>query len=141
MKSRFTPLVKLKKNKLDEYERLLASANAHMQLLKSELQNAYDNLTRIRPKSSGTVQELLGERKLLEIQREAIVLKKTEIAHEQNRVNELRYHLNNAVTEYEKFKYLESRDIAALMQKQKRSEQKELDESALKSFMYRRRNG
>ncbi len=137
MKTRFTPLVKIKKNLFDKSERLLAKANREHQKAKEALETALYDLHHNISLTSGTMSDMLQQRQILQMQRSVVLQCRTVAERTHLQVEAAKKELRNALMQYEKFKYLETQEIEAIMQKRAKMEQKELDESALHGFMLR----
>ncbi len=140
MKTRFTPLVKIKKNDLDKCERDLLKANRDKENALSALNEAYSQLKKISIPTDGKISDMLQERAILQIQRDIIKQKQEWLEFASNQVEQFKKVLNNLAIEYEKYKYLETQEIQQILQKRSKEEMKLLDESALHSYMYRQEN-
>ncbi|MEA3521402.1 MAG: flagellar export protein FliJ [Campylobacterota bacterium] len=137
MKTRFTPLVKIKKNSLDKCERDFSRANRDKQNAQSALDDAYLQLKETSSLSQGNMSDMLQERTILDIQRNVIEQKRSWLNFASQQVTQLKKLLQEATIEYEKYKYLETKEIEMILKKRAQVEMKQLDESALHSFMYR----
>ena len=134
MNTRYTPLVKLKKNKLQESERIVQRASVDLNSASSALEASYASLGDVSIPESGSVSEMIASRVLLESQRSLIKHNQEWVEFAKNQLFEAKEQLKADMIEYEKFKYLEFQEIKKVMQKQKQKESKELDEIALISF-------
>jgi len=137
MKTRFTPLVKIKKNDLDKCERDFSRANKDKQNAQSALDDAYLQLKETSALSQGTMAQMLQERTILDIQRNVIEQKRSWLNFASEQVIQFQETLQKSAIEYEKYKYLEIKEIEVILKKRAKLEAKQLDESALHSFMYR----
>ncbi len=137
MQTRFTPLVKIKKSSLDQCERDLARALHDENSAKEALERAYSELQKTQSVTSGTMRDMLSERKILELLRDAITQKREWLDFASKQVAQQQLKMQEAYMEYEKYKYLETKEVEMLMQKRAKLEAKQLDESALQSYMYR----
>ncbi len=136
MKTRFTPLVKIKKNDLDRCEREFSRANRDKQNAQKALDDAYLQLKETSALSQGTMAQMLQERTILDIQRNVIEQKRSWLSFALDQVIQFKETLRKSAIEYEKYKYLETKEIEVILKKRAKLEAKQLDESALHSFMY-----
>ncbi len=134
LKTRFSPLVTLKKNKVQESEQVLSKANTAFNNAKSALESAYEFLGDIEEPKSGSMSALLANRALLSSQRELINKNKEWMQFAQKQLNQAKQQLKKDMIEHEKFKYLELEEIKKIVKKQKEKEAKDLDEVALMTF-------
>lgn len=135
MKTRFSPLVKLKKNSMQKSEQFLQKANANLQNANSALESAYSSLQNLEAPKSGTIKDMLASRTLLYSQREVINHNKGWVNFASNQVQEAKKQLKLDMIEHEKFQYLELQEIKQEMKNRKVKEAKDLDEVALMTYM------
>ncbi len=128
MKSKYTPLVKLKKRDLDHAERDLVSANSTLTLASIALDNAYLLLQSLGLPTSGTVSEFTQSQILIQAQHYEIEQCALNLAKAQQNLSQMQQRFKNAMIEYEKFKYLELQETQAHSVKIKKEEAKMLDE-------------
>ncbi|MDD2356904.1 MAG: flagellar export protein FliJ [Thiovulaceae bacterium] len=131
MKTRYTPLLKLKKNELDKCERELQKANHTLLSAKNSLHDAYLLLATLELPCSGTIQEMLSARSFISTQREIVKDKKNWVEFAQEQVTLAIGKLKLSNIEYEKFKYLDFEEIKKIIQLRTLQEAKDLDEIAL----------
>lgn len=134
MKTRFSPLVKLKKSTMRKSEQFVQQANANLNNASTALKLSYSSLEDVNPPSSGTMNEMLASRTLLESQRGIIQHNKEWVNFASNQVNQAKKQLKLDMIEYEKFNYLELQEIEKEMKKRKIKEVKDLDEIALMTY-------
>jgi len=134
MKTRFSSLVKLKKNKMQESEQVLSKANITLNNARVELENSYASLNDIEEPKVGTISSLLATRTLLSSQRSLINKNKEWINFAQTQLLQAKEQLKKDMIEYEKFNYLEVEEIKKVIKKQKEQEAKDLDEVALMTY-------
>ena len=134
MKTRFSPLVKLKKSTMRKSEQFVQQANANLNNASTALKLSYSSLEDVNPPSSGTMNEMLASRTLLESQRGIIQHNKEWVNFASNQVNQAKKQLKFDMIEYEKFNYLELQEIEKEMKKRKIKEVKDLDEIALMTY-------
>jgi flagellar export protein FliJ len=140
MKTRFTPLVKVKKNNLDKCERDLLKANEDKKSAELALDEAYKQLKEINLPTHGKISDMLQERTILQIQRNIIQQRHSWLNFASKQVEQFKEILHKSAIEYEKYKYLETKEIELILKKRAQEEMKTLDESALQSYMYRQEN-
>ncbi len=140
MKTRFTPLVKVKKDSMQKCEREFQHSSRLLQLAESTLQQAIEALNASSTPSSGEVSQLLRSRTLIEVQRGIVERCRDEAEAAQTALERSREALRLAMLEYEKFKYLEAEQIKAALQKEKRRQQRELDEIAVQNYGLKKGN-
>ena len=134
MKTRYTPLLKVKKSELDKSERELQKANQTLNNAKFSLQEAYFLLETLELPTSGTIQEMLSARIFVSTQREIVEEKKKWVAFAQEQVVFAVEKLKLSNIEYEKFKYLDIEEIKKLVKLRTLKEVKDLDEIALMTY-------
>ncbi|MDO9265471.1 MAG: flagellar export protein FliJ [Sulfurimonas sp.] len=134
MKTRFSPLVKVKKNIMQKSEQFLQKANTNLNSATTALEQSYNSLKDVEPPKSGTMSEMLASRTLLNSQRELIKHNREWVGFATNQVNQAKQQLKLDMIEHEKFQYLELQEIKQELQKRKAKEAKELDEIALMTY-------
>jgi len=139
VKTRFSPLVKIKKNSMQKSEQVLQKANSNLNSATMALELSYKSLKDVEPPSSGTMSEMLASRTLLSSQRELINHNKKWVTFAASQVNEAKKQLKLDMIEHEKFQYLELQEIKQEIQKRKLKEAKELDEIALMTYTEKNR--
>jgi flagellar export protein FliJ len=134
VKSKYTPLVKLKKRDLDHAERDLISANSTLTLASIALDNAYLLLQSLGLPTSGTVSEFTQSQILIQAQHYEIEQCALNLAKAQQNLSQMQQRFKNAMIEYEKFKYLELQETQAYSVKIKKEEAKMLDEIGVMTY-------
>ncbi len=134
MKTRYTPLVSLKKNTMERSERVAQKANIDLNNATSALERSYDSLKDIDSPQSGTMAEFLASRTLLSSARNLIQHNHDWVNFTKKQVNEAKEQLKLDMIEHEKFKYLELDEIKKIIKNQKIKETKDLDEVALMTY-------
>jgi len=134
MKTRYTPLLKLKKNELDRCERELQKANQALLSATSSLQEAYQHLETLQLPQNGTVKDMLSARSFISAQREVVEDKKNWLSFAKHQVEAAIIKLKTSNIEYEKFKYLDFKEVKKLDKIRELKESKDLDEIALITF-------
>lgn len=131
MKTRFTPLVKLKKTAMDKSEGVLQKANADLNSAKAALEKSYETLDEITSPQKGNMKDFLASRELLNSARGFVKHNQEWILYAQNQVTQAKEKLKLDIIEHEKFKYLELQEIEKELKRVKIQEMKDLDEVAL----------
>jgi flagellar biosynthesis chaperone FliJ len=131
MKTRFSSLVAIKKNKMQKSERVLQQANSNLQNASNALGESLEALSEIHTPQEGSMAQFLANRSLLDSQRLLIEHNEAWVAYAQKEVNDAKEQLKRDMIEYEKFKYLELQEIEKVLKAQKIQEAKDLDEVAL----------
>ena len=128
MKSRYEPLVKLKKKALDKAEQQLMNANTEVALSDAVLLTAYADLSSLESPLNGPIGELLQAQMILQAQHREIEACRLRL--ERARINQhtAREAFRFSRIEFEKFNYLELQEVEAMMAKVKQEEAKMLDE-------------
>lgn len=134
MKTRYTPLIKLKKDTMDKRERDLQHANAALQNAQAALSRAYEELQSATTPASGVVSQFLASRMLISTQRGIIAREQEWVSFAATQCDKAKEALKQSMVEYEKFKYLETEQLKNMLQKEKQREQREMDEIASQSF-------
>ena len=135
MKTRFSPLVKLKKDTMGKCERDLQQANHARQDAQKALSNAYEELRLAATPDAGSMTQFLQARMLISAQREVITQKQAWFDFAVSQVETAKEAMKQAMVEYEKFKYLEAEQIKAVVKKEKLRQQRDLDEIAGRAFI------
>lgn len=134
MKTRFTSLVKLKKNKMKKSEEFLQKANVNLNSASTALESSYLLLKDLETPSKGSMREMLSSRVLFNSQMETIKHNKEWVDFAANQVTQAKNQLKKDMIEHEKFQYLEFEEIKNELKKRKIKEAKDLDEIALMTY-------
>ncbi len=134
MKTRFTPLVTIKKSAMEKSERVVQQKNAELNSATMALEIAYTTLSTIDTPQSGNISNLLATRTLLSSARTTIKTNKEWITFAKEQVELAKQQLKIDMVEYEKFNYLEVEEIKKILKEIKLKETKELDEIALVTY-------
>jgi flagellar export protein FliJ len=138
MKTRFTSLVKMKKDMMDKSERELQQANHLLSTAQQILHHAYEELKSLTSPTSGEITQFVQARQMLEAQRNVVAQEQEKVAIAESEVLKAKMALKDAMMEYEKFKYLEAEQIKLAVEKKKKQQQRELDEIAVQNFGIRK---
>ncbi|MDP3265918.1 MAG: flagellar export protein FliJ [Sulfuricurvum sp.] len=128
MKSRYEPLVKLKKKALDKAEQQLMNANTEVTLSDAVLLNAYAELSSLESPLNGPIGELLQAQMMLQAQHREIEACRLRVERARINQNTAREAFRFSRIEFEKFNYLELQELEAMMATVKYQEAKMLDE-------------
>jgi len=128
VKSKYTPLVKLKKKELDASEQEVIKANRAFQDATSALEDSYVFLATLSLPSSGSIGELLQIQSIIAAQHETIAQCTQALALAKAHQLQTKRQFKKAMIEYEKFNYLQTQELEAHKAKIKKEEAKMLDE-------------
>lgn len=135
-KSRYEPLVKLKKKSLDNAERALIGANNALSSASDKLNSAYEYLSHMTLPTHGSVREFSQVAALIQAQHLSIEQCQHTLEAAQLKQAQMREHFKQAMIDYEKFKYLEVQEMNAQIKALKNQEAKMLDE--IGTMIYKR---
>ena len=140
MKTRFSPLVKLKKTTVEKSEQVVQKANADLNSAATALEISYKSIQEITPPQGGKMSEFLATRTLLTSGRVIIQNNHEWVSFATNQVKQARQKLKLDMIEHEKFKYLELQEINKEIKRLKQQEMKDLDEVALMTHAQKGKN-
>lgn len=128
MKSKYAPLVKLKKKALDSAERALIAANNALSAASDKLNRAYEELSHMTLPAKGSVGEFTQATAIIHAQHQSIEGAKNELSSAEQQQSLMREKFKAAMIDYEKFKYLEVQEMNLHLKEIKDQEAKMLDE-------------
>lgn len=128
MKSKYVPLVKLKKKSLDTAERALIAANNALSSASDKLNHAYEELSRMSLPTKGSVGEFTQASAMIHAQHQSIEQCQQALQTAQQRQLQMQDRFKAALIDFEKFKYLEVQEMNAHLKQLKDQEAKMLDE-------------
>lgn len=128
MKSKYVPLVKLKKKSLDTAERALIAANNALSSASDKLNHAYEELSRMSLPTKGSVGEFTQASTMIHAQHQSIEQCQQALQTAQQRQLQMQDRFKAALIDFEKFKYLEVQEMNAQLKQLKDQEAKMLDE-------------
>ena len=134
MKTKFTPVVKFRQNKLGEIELALNNAIANENTLKSRLERARELLSSEPFPKNGdfsSLQIALSTHALLVSQIDEL---KQKIIETNKKISKLQNEYKSAYIELEKVKYLQNNEIKEILKQRAKIASKELDEIATQRF-------
>ncbi|MDD2782425.1 flagellar export protein FliJ [Sulfuricurvum sp.] len=128
MKSKYEPLVKLKKKALDTAERALIGANNALSSASDKLNRAYEELSKMALPAKGSVGEFTQATAMIHAQHQSIEEAQQVLQTAEQRQIQMRERFKEAMVDFEKFKYLEVQEMNAQLKELKEQEAKMLDE-------------
>ena len=131
MKSKFSSVVRVKKQMMDKIEVRLVAARLNVRRLEASLKAVLDEFD--LPKS-GNANDLKGDLELLKIMRDELASYKEQLELAKKEVAHFEHQYKNANLEYEKMKYLEKEDFKREIKRIERAESLALDEFAIIKF-------
>ena len=134
MKSRYEPLVKLKKQALDKAEQALVNANNEVTLSDIALDNAYQQLSLLTSPKNGSIVELFQAQMIAQAQHREIESCRLRINRARINQERAREAFRFSRIEFEKFNYLELQEIETMVAKVKHEEAKMLDEIGIMTY-------
>jgi flagellar export protein FliJ len=137
MKTRFSPLVKIKKDMMQKCERELQQVHHALQIARQKLETAYRDLDAAASPSEGEISDFLQSRVIITAQRRIVDDCRHSVASEESRLATAQAALREAMVEFEKFEYLEAEQIKKILLERERRQQRELDEIAVQGYMNR----
>ena len=139
MKTRYSPLVSVKKNIMQKSERALQNANAKLNSAQEALKTSLLELHTVVTPQTGNIQEFLSARTLLDAARGVIKHNEEWIAFVHQEIAQAKEQLKKDSIEFEKFNYLELEEIKRVLKERKLKEAKDLDEVALMTYEIKRK--
>ncbi|WP_024787475.1 MULTISPECIES: flagellar FliJ family protein [unclassified Lebetimonas] len=131
MKTKFSSVVKIKKQVVQKLEKDVQKINFSITKLNKKIENLQNILFSLTLPENGNFSlfsQIKSQQHLLRGEMEKL---KNQIIVLENRKNELMNELKKANIEYEKMKYLENEEIKKILKKAKLKEAKEMDEIAI----------
>lgn len=134
MKSQFSKIAKIRKQKRDAIERELMKSQNKERLLTHKIASLYDDIAAVQIPKEGLVTVLLMVKEQKSILNREKKRCEQELFVVQRNTKKLQLDYQKAHVEYEKIKYLEEQELQAIMDKIKREEQLYLDEISTMLF-------
>lgn len=128
MKSKYTPLVKLKKKELDKCEQEVIRANFGFNNATAALEESYTLLSTLSLPANGSMGEFLQMQSMVAVQHLTIEQNTQALAMAKAHQLQAKRQFKKAMIEYEKFNYLQTQELEAHKAKIKKEEAKMLDE-------------
>ncbi len=139
MKTKFSPILKVRKLEIEKIENQLLSYKNQKRRAKSKLSNLMDDLKKMEIAKKGSITELKRSFFLISSLQNSIAQKKEYINLLDNQIKSTQKLLQKATIEYEKIKYLHDIEVKKVLEKIKKIEIKELDEVASQLFGTRKK--
>lgn len=137
MNSKFTPIVKVRKQQRDKVETLLAKARFQKSEIEKKIFSTNNEIVHSVVPSSGSISLMTLFRGKLDILRKEKLSLRKDLDVKTNEVKHLQGEYKKAHIEYEKIKYLENQDFKEWMEKIKKQEQLDLDEISNMLFVHK----
>lgn len=134
MKSQFSKIAKIRKQKRDAIERELMKSQNKERLLTHKIASLYDDIAAVQMPKEGLITVLLMVNEQKSILNREKKRCEQELFVVQRNTKKLQLDYQKAHVEYEKIKYLEEQELQAIMDKIKREEQLYLDEISTMLF-------
>lgn len=138
--TKFTQIVKIKKQALEKIEINLTKSRNKLSMLKNELNDLLDQISNHKFPKKGSSIEINSNLAIIKIYND----QKNDLSEKINLTNKEIMHFEhlykNAYLDYEKIKYLEEEEIKKIILKAKKQEQLMLDEIATQRFAYSKEN-
>lgn len=134
MTSKFAPLTKLKKEQLDEVQRLLLDANNYIRTLENQLEGFEQDLRNQKTPQSGNIALFNQYTHFTQACHDQIIRKKDEMYYAQQERHKIQIAAKEALIEFEKFNYLQTQEEEAYRVKMKQKEASMLDEVAIMGY-------
>jgi len=131
MKTKFSDILKIKKQTVEKIERNIQKINASIQMLKNKINFLNNELSSFSFPQEGDFRKFQQVKLMQENLINEIKNFENQIKILENRKNELMEELKKANIEYEKIKYLHELEIQKILKKQKQKENQEMDEIAI----------
>ncbi len=128
MNSKFTPIVKVRKQQRDTVETRLAKARYEKTEIEQEIISTCKEIDDTLIPTSGNISLMNMARERLGIIRKAKGILREKLLIKENEVAQLTDKYKKAHLEFEKIKYLEEQDFAQWVEEIKRKEQLDMDE-------------
>lgn len=132
--SKFTQLVKIAKQKLDEIERALQQNAANINNKQIEIDSLVAELSQLIIPQGGKYQEFLNYSHYKDEYRNTIDFKQQELAFLKAKRRELQENFRVQNIEYEKAKYLDNLEIQKAIKAAKMRESRDMDEISTMLF-------
>lgn len=134
MKSQFSKIAKIRKQKRDAIERELMKSQNKERMLTHKISTLYEEIAMVKIPKEGVVSLLL----MVNEQKHILSREKKRCEQElfvvQRATKQLQLEYQKAHVEYEKIKYLEEQELQAMIDKLKREEQLYMDEISTMLF-------
>lgn len=130
MRTRFTPLLKVRQEKLDRLEAALQAFNYEIMQVQARLEVIVHEIRTLEIPSQGSYGEFLMMQAIKGEQMARLELEQLSLASLQQKKREVEENMRLARIEYEKAKYLDRVEIQKVLATRAREEAREMDEIA-----------
>ncbi len=137
MKTKYSQLTKVKKQKVDSIENEIAVLNARKQKILGEIERIKREISGIKKPKEGRFGVFLSANYSFETLFEQKKQEELLLSSIDEELNKKREEYKRALMEYEKIKYLEDLEIEKKLDKIKKDEQKLLDEMSVVTYKRR----
>ena len=134
MSSKYTTVVKVRKQELDKAETNLAKAKQRQKANEEALMRANAEYLSVNLPSAGSAEELKQSLEFRAIAKNVKDAAKEKVELSAKEMRHFQHLYKNAHLEYEKIKYLESEELKTLQTKLRKAEQKALDDIAVSKY-------
>jgi len=131
MKTKFSDILKIKKQAVEKIERNIQKINASINNLKVKINNLENVLFSLSTPKEGNFSIFSQIKTQQNLLRDEIKNFNNQIVVLENRRNELMEELKKANIEYEKIKYLENLEIQKMVKEKRLKESRDMDEIAI----------
>lgn len=134
MKSKFSKIAKVRKQKRDAIEKELLKNQNKERMISHKITSIYEEIVNVKMPQNGTISllSLVGEQKRILNRDKKRYEQELEIAQSVTKKLQLDY--KKAHIDYEKINYLEEQELQEFINKMKRQEQLDLDEISTMLF-------
>ncbi|MDO5045370.1 flagellar export protein FliJ [Campylobacter sp.] len=136
MKSKFSQIVKVKKQNLDKIAMRLSRSRAEALMIEGFIAEANSQIASISLPKSGEISHIQGSLELLNLARKEKDILTQRLELTKKNIMHFEHQYKNANLEYEKMKYLESEDFKSQIDNIKRIEKNTLDEFGAIRYAY-----
>jgi len=131
MKTKFSDILKIKKQAVEKVERNIQKINSSIQMLQNKINSLNNELLSFSFPKEGDFRKFQQVKLMQENLINKIKNFENQIGILENRKNELMKELKKANIEYEKIKYLENLEIQKMIKEKRLKENREMDEIAI----------
>ncbi len=138
MKTKYSQLVKIKKQKVDSIENIIAVLNRYKEELKEDIKKVAEDIKNIKKPKSGNFSNFISQNYSFSVLMKIKRKKEQMLSQKMKEIDIATNEYKKALVDYEKIKYLEDLTIQERIKKLKKDEEKMLDEISV--LTYKRRN-
>jgi len=131
MKTKFSDILKIKKQAVEKIERSIQKINSSIQMLQNKINSLNNELSSFSFPKEGDFRQFQQVKLMQENLINEIKNFENQIKILENRKNELMEELKKANIEYEKIKYLENLEIQKMIKEKRLKESRDMDEIAI----------